>query len=47
MPAFRAEQGAGKRLYYDFDGHLTPDGSAVMAREMADWLRGWALPAMR
>ena len=47
LAAFRAEQSKGKKLYYSFDGHLTPDGSAVMAKEMADWLRGWALPAMR
>jgi len=44
LPALRRALEEGEDLYYPFDRHLTPAGSAVMAAEMADWLRDLGFP---
>jgi lysophospholipase L1-like esterase len=43
LPAFRAEQAAGRSLYYANDAHWTPEGHALAARVLARRLAdlGW------
>jgi lysophospholipase L1-like esterase len=38
-PLVRREEDAGRRLYWDYDNHMRPEGYAFVARELAAW---WA-----
>ncbi|HVR71189.1 MAG TPA: SGNH/GDSL hydrolase family protein [Vicinamibacteria bacterium] len=41
-PPLRREEEAGRRLYWDYDNHMRPEGYAFVATLLADWWAGAA-----
>jgi hypothetical protein len=42
-PLLRREEDAGRRLFWDYDNHMRPEGYGFVGAVLADWWAGGVL----